>query len=37
MVEGLKHVEDLWVLVEKLPGEGGAATGGRKEQDVLPR
>lgn len=37
MVEGLKYVEDLWVLVEKLPGEGGAATGGRKEQDVFPR
>lgn len=36
MVEGLKYVEDLWVLVEKLAGEGGAATGGCKEQDVFP-
>lgn len=37
MVEGLKHVKDLRVLVEELPGEGGAAAGGCKEQDVFPR
>lgn len=37
MVEGLKHVEDPGVLVEKLPGEGGTTAGGRKEQDVFPR
>lgn len=36
MVEGLKDVKDLWVLVEELPGEGGAAAGGCKEQDVFP-
>lgn len=37
MVEGLKHVKDLWVLVEELPREGGATAGGCKEQDVFPR
>lgn len=37
MVEGLKHIKDLWVLVEELPGEGGAAAGGCKKQNVFPR
>lgn len=37
MVERLKHVEDPRVLVEELPGEGGAAARGGEQQDVLPR
>lgn len=37
MVQGFEHVEDLWVLVEELPGEGGAAARGGEQQDVLPR
>ncbi len=37
VVERLEHVEDPGVLVEELPGEGGATARGGKQQDVLPR
>lgn len=36
MVEGFEHIEDLWVLVEELPSEGGATPSGSKQQDVFP-
>lgn len=37
MVERFEHIEDPWVLVEELPGEGRAAPCGGKQEDVLTR